>query len=135
MLEIRVSLHTDEIDDPVELERLHSSLLYALEDLGAGEVEPIRSDELEPGTRGVGAVLLGFLRIVLPGPALTVLGPLIDTLSEYSKRTDQKVRLKFGDDEIEISGSVDEHGARLIKTWETRYSSEGGNRLWRSMRW
>lgn len=128
MLEIRISLDRAGIDNPVELERLHSSLLYELEDLDVGSVAPFRADELEPGARGAGAILLGVVKVWIPEPAVTVLEPLLDTLSEYSKRTRQPLKVEVNGNKIEIPDATPEERAVALRVWAAASLPDGRER-------
>lgn len=126
MPEIRISVSSEAVDDPIELERLHALLFAEVEDLDVGQVGPVHAHESEPGSRGVGAMLLGVVKVLLPEPAGTVLEPLINTLADYSKRTGHKTRIEVqGVLLLEIPDATTEQTDRMLEIAEAAARRNG----------
>jgi hypothetical protein len=65
----------------------------------------------------IGAVL------VLVNSSVTLLASLVTAVRAWRRNTipDSTIRLRFGDDEIELSGVSDDVQARLLDDWARRH--------------
>jgi len=89
-----------------QLEELTRALRQEILTLDVESVVPRSGGEAPPGTRGVDAAAIGAL-VVSVAPALGALARLVTTVVDWLRRggTQRTVRLKIGDDELELSGA------------------------------
>ena len=92
--------------DAEQLEELTRALRAEILTLDVESVVPRSGGEAPPGTRGVDAAAVGAL-VVSVAPALGALARLVTTVVDWLRRggTQRTVRLKIGDDELELSGA------------------------------
>lgn len=119
--EIPVRLVLDVGDDDPEY--AEEQLQYLIEELRGIDLASIdRAPQVPPpGTRGTGALELGALLISLGGSGalLPVLAGLVQDW--LSRRRSGTVRLKLGDDEIELTAVSDEVQQRALDEFLRRH--------------
>ncbi len=98
--------------DPVELDELTIQLRAALLELDVDRVEPVRVDETPEGSKPGDAVAVGVLAITLSPIALRGVLRLLETW--MANRPVRKVRVVFGDDNIELEQASAEDQRRLV---------------------
>ena len=104
--------------DPEYLEQLTVQLSNEISALDVLSVEPDHSGLAPAGTRGVDAATVGALVVSLT-PALDALGGLVSTIIHWLRGGDAKrtIRLKIGDDELELMGTDAKTQHRLVEEW------------------
>lgn len=107
-------------EDTEFLESALQSLLAELDALGLEEVaRPTQT--APPGTRGLGAFELGTLLVTVGGAGATI-PALIGLLSDWLRRRNAVVvRVKIGDDEIELTGAPEATQKRLVEEFLFRH--------------
>jgi hypothetical protein len=101
-------------DDPEYAEEQLQYLIEELRGLDLASIDRAPQAPPPPGTRGTGASELGALLIGLGGSGalLPVLAGLVQDW--LKRRRSGTVRLKFGDDEIELTAASDEVQQRAL---------------------
>jgi len=113
---LELQLATDEEADPERVAELTYQLRQELLDLDVEEVSVRTEGAAPPGTRGGEALAIGGLLVQV---SVAVLPALLAILQSWvSRSASQKVRVKLGDNEIEIDGRMSpaERNA-LVKTF------------------
>lgn len=109
--------------DPEYLEEQLQILIAELLEHEVGEVERVPGPPAPDGTRAVAGVELGALLIGLGGAGAT-LPVLIGLLRDFlSRRTSGTIRVKFGEDEIEIGGASKAERQRFIDDFLRRHEA------------
>ncbi|MFI6403969.1 hypothetical protein [Streptomyces sp. NPDC050548] len=107
--------------DPVELDELTIQLRAALLELDVDRVEPVRVDETPEGSKPGDAVAVGVLAITLSPIALRGVLRLLETW--MANRPVRKVRVVFGDDNIELEQASAEDQRRLVDAFIVAHGS------------
>jgi len=116
---LEVQLDVGAGDDPEELDELTASLHGQLLELDVEAVDRPRGDA-PPGTRAADAAELGKLMVTF-GP--TVLGSVVQTIRTWlSRGRGRSVKLRLGDDAIEVTGASSEQQEQLIAAFLARHS-------------
>ena len=104
--------------DAEQLEELTRALREEILALDVESVVPRSGGEAPPGTRAVDAAAIGAL-VVSVAPALEALARLVTTVVDWLRRggTQRTVRLKIGDDELELSGASSAMQQQLAMDW------------------
>jgi hypothetical protein len=107
---------------PAELDELARGLRQDLLELPVTDVRPASAGEAPPGSRGVDASSIGDLVVVLNSSA-TLLVSVVAAVRSWRRHTipDGSVRLRLGEDEIEVSSPTEETEARLLDDWARRH--------------
>ncbi|WP_333768935.1 effector-associated constant component EACC1 [Streptomyces sp. IBSBF 2435] len=119
--EIPVRLVLDAGDDDPEY--AEEQLQYLIEELRGIDLASIdRAQQAPPpGTRGTGALELGALLIGL-GSSGSLLPVLVGLVQDWlNRRRSGTVRLKLGDDEIELTAATDEVQQRALDEFLRRH--------------
>jgi hypothetical protein len=108
-------------DDAEQLEADLQSLIAELHELDLEDLQrPARS--APDGVRGVGGFELGTLLVAVGGAGATV-PALIGLLQDWlRRRRSGAVRVKLGDDEIELTGVSPKQQERLVEAFLARHS-------------
>jgi len=111
--------------DAEQLEELTRALRAEILTLDVESVVPRSNGEAPPGTRGVDAAAIGAL-VVSVAPALGALARLVTTVVDWLRRggTQRTVRLKIGDDELELSGANSAMQQQLAMDWIRAHALE-----------
>jgi hypothetical protein len=111
--------------DAEQLEELTRALREEILTLDVESVVPRSGGEAPPGTRGVDAAAVGAL-VVSVAPALGALARLVTTVVDWLRRggTQRTVRLKIGDDELELSGASSAMQQQLAMDWIRAHALE-----------
>jgi len=111
--------------DAEQLEELTRALRQEILTLDVESVVPRSGGEAPPGTRGVDAAAIGAL-VVSVAPALGALARLVTTVVDWLRRggTQRTVRLKIGDDELELSGASSAMQQQLAMDWIRAHALE-----------
>jgi len=111
--------------DAEQLEELTRALRAEILTLDVESVVPRSNGEAPPGTRGVDAAAVGAL-VVSVAPALGALARLVTTVVDWLRRggTQRTVRLKIGDDELELSGARSAMQQQLAMDWIRAHALE-----------
>jgi hypothetical protein len=115
---LAVQLNIDAHADAEELDQLTTSLRRQLLELDVEAVDRPRGEPPPPGARAVEAAALGELLVTL---APAVMGVVVETIRSWLSRSrGRSAKLKFGDNEIEITGASSEQQERLIAVFLAR---------------
>ena len=107
--------------NPEYVEEQLQYLLAELDQLDVESIERVAGPPAPSGTRSGDTVQLGALLIALGGSGAllpVVVGLVKDWLSRRQSFT---IRLKIGDDEIELTGASDEMGQRALDDFLRRH--------------
>ncbi|MFK4106161.1 hypothetical protein ACI2L1_40120 [Streptomyces sp. NPDC019531] len=107
--------------DPEYVEEQLQYLLAELDQLDVESIERVVGAPAPSGTRSGDAVQLGAVLIALGGSGAllpVVVGLVKDWLTRRSSFT---IRLKIGDDEIELTGASDQMGQRALDEFLRRH--------------
>jgi hypothetical protein len=121
-LELELRLIGADEDDPERVAELTYQLRRELLDLDVEAVRVQSSGPVPSGTKGAEALAIGQLIVQI---SATVLPALLTTMQSWVSRLgSQKIRIKVGDDEIELSGPMSSAERRaLIKAFADRRAS------------
>ncbi|MER5829864.1 hypothetical protein ABT116_03365 [Streptomyces sp. NPDC002130] len=96
-------------------------LITELSELDLGSIDRVTEGPPPPGSRSTGAVQLGALILDLGGSG-ALLPVLAAVVQDWLKRRRSgSVRLKIGEDEIELTGVSDEVGQRGLEEFVRRH--------------
>jgi hypothetical protein len=111
--------------DAEHLEELARALREEILTLDVESVVPRSAGEAPPGTRAVDAAAVGAL-VVSVSPALGAMARLVTTVVDWLRRggTERTVRLKIGNDELELSGVSSAMQQQLATDWIRSHASE-----------
>jgi hypothetical protein len=111
--------------EPEHLEELTRGLRDEILTLDVESVVPRSAGEAPPGTRAVDAAAIGSL-VVSVAPALDALARLVTTVVDWLRRggTQRTVRMKIGDDELELSGASSAMQQLLATDWIRAHALE-----------
>jgi hypothetical protein len=111
--------------DAEHLEELARALRVEILTLDVESVVPRSAGEAPPGTRAVDAAAVGAL-VVSVSPALEAMARLVTTVVDWLRRggTERTVRLKIGNDELELSGVSSATQQQLATDWIRSHASE-----------
>ncbi len=111
--------------DAEHLEELARALREEILTLDVESVVPRSAGEAPPGTRAVDAAAVGAL-VVSVAPALEAMARLVTTVVDWLRRggTERTVRLKIGNDELELSGVSSATQQQLATDWIRSHASE-----------
>ena len=111
--------------EPEHLEELTRGLRDEILTLDVESVIPRSAGEAPPGTRAVDAATIGAL-VVSVAPALDALARLVTTVVDWLRRggTQRTVRMKIGDDELELSGASSAMQQELAMDWIRAHALE-----------
>jgi hypothetical protein len=111
--------------EPEHLEELTRCLRDEILTLDVESVVPRSAGEAPPGTRAVDAAAIGAL-VVSVAPALDGLARLVTTVVDWLRRggTQRTVRMKIGDDELELSGASSAMQQQLAMDWIRAHALE-----------
>lgn len=121
-----VDVSIAEVDaDAEQLEELTLALREEILTLDVESVVARSVGEAPPGTRGVDAAAVGAL-VVSVAPAVGALARLVTTVVDWLRRggTQRTVRLKIGDDELELSGASSAMQQQLAMDWIRAHALE-----------
>lgn len=116
---VRVSFDSGDDDE----EYVEAQLRYLLEELSEAGVADVERSLVDapPGTRTGGAVEVGALLIGLGGTGAT-LPVLIGLLRDWlSRRSSGTLRLKIGEDELELTGADEAMRQRALEDFLQRH--------------
>jgi hypothetical protein len=104
--------------DAEHVERIALLLCQEIADLDVNSVQPTRTGQAPSGARGVDAATVGALVVSLT-PALEAVGNLVTAVVEWLRRSgaQRTVRMRIGDDELELTGANSKTQQRLIEEW------------------
>jgi hypothetical protein len=107
-----------------ELDEATRSLRRELLELPVRDVVDVPARAAPAGARVIDAAVIGAV-IVLVNSSVALLTSLVTAVRAWRRNTipDSTIRLRFGDDEIELSGVSDEVQARLLDDWARRHGS------------
>lgn len=107
-----------------ELDEAARSLRRELLELPVHDVVDVPAGSAPAGARVIDATVIGAV-IVLVNSSVALLASLVTAVRAWRRNTipDSTIRLRFGDDEIELSGVSDEVQARLLDDWARRHGS------------
>jgi hypothetical protein len=119
---LQVQLDVDPAADTEELDELTAGLRRHLLELDVESVERPRGTPPPSGARAAEAADLGTLLVTLATtPAL--LGAVVNTVRAWlSRGRDRGVKLKLGDDVLEVTQISSEQQERLIADWIARHA-------------
>lgn len=122
--EVDVSV-AEEGADAEHLEELARALREEILTLDVESVVPRSAGEAPPSTRAVDAAAVGAL-VVSVSPALEAMARLVTTVVDWLRRggTERTVRLKIGNDELELSGVSSATQQQLATDWIRSHASE-----------
>jgi hypothetical protein len=111
--------------DAEHLEELARALREEILTLDVESVVPRSAGEAPPGTRAVDAAAVGAL-VVSVSPALGAMARLVTTVVDWLRRggTERTVRLKIGNDELELSGVSSAMQQQLATDWIRSHALE-----------
>lgn len=113
-------LDTGEGDVEYAEEQLQA-LMVELSDLDLDSIDRVAQGSPPPGSRSTGAVELGALLLGLGGSG-ALLPVLAAVVQDWLKRRRSgSVRLKIGEDEIELTGATDEVQQRALQEFLRRH--------------
>jgi hypothetical protein len=123
---IEVGLQVDE--GGADADRLERLALLLSEEVSGVEVEEVRLDrsgDVPAGTRGVDAATAGAL-VVSVAPAIQAVGNLIAAVVGWLRRggAERTVRVKIGDDELELTGADSKIQRELVDRWLRAHALE-----------
>jgi hypothetical protein len=116
------------IDDRVlsdtALDESALALRRELLELPVHDVQNLPSGIAPPGARVVDVTVIGGL-VVMLNSSVALLASLVTAIRAWRRNTipDSTVRLKIGDDEIEISGVSEETEELLLADWTRRHGN------------
>lgn len=121
MEQLLVAIDAAELSD-AEVDELARALRGELLELPVTEVQGAVEGTAPPGSRGLDPVVLGELVVVLNSSA-ALLVSVVSAIRSWRRHTipDSSIRLKLGDDEIELTGVSDDTEARLLEDWTRRH--------------
>ena len=105
-----------------ELDEAARSLRRELLELPVHDVVDVPAGAAPAGARVIDAAVIGAV-IVLVNSSVALLASLVTAVRAWRRNTipDSTIRLRFGDDEIELSGVSDDVQARLLDDWARRH--------------
>jgi hypothetical protein len=105
-----------------DLDQITLGLRRELLELPVGDVVPVPAGATPDGARVADAVAIGAF-VVLLNSSSALLTSLVSTIRAWRRDTipDGRIRLKLGDDEIELSGLSEEVETRLLEDWARRH--------------
>jgi hypothetical protein len=105
-----------------ELDDSALALRRELLELPVHDVRSLPAGDAPEGARVVEVAAIGGL-IVLLNSSITLLASLVTAIRSWRRHTipEATIRLRFGDDEIELSGVSEETQAQLIREWTQRH--------------
>jgi hypothetical protein len=108
----------------VELDESALALRRELLELPVHDVQNLPAGSAPPGARVVDVAAVGGL-VVLLNSSVALLASLVAAIRSWRRNTvpGSTIRLRFGEDEIEVSGVSDETQAQLMKDWTQRHGS------------
>ncbi|WP_217185365.1 hypothetical protein [Streptomyces sp. AC495_CC817] len=118
---IPVVLALDTGDDEEYAEEQLQHLIAELSELDLDSIDRVRQGPPPPGTRSTEAVQVSALLLGLGGSG-AVLPVLVTFVQEWlNRRCSGSVRMKIGDDEIEITGLPDDVRQRALEEFLRRH--------------
>ncbi|MER7476168.1 hypothetical protein ABTX60_00715 [Streptomyces sp. NPDC126510] len=123
-------LHILLTEEDAEAERVAELTGYLREellDLDVDDVTTLPGGQAPPGTRAVDVTQIGALLVTL-GSSATALNQVVTVIRSWVGRrhdTRQTVRLKMGDDVLEVSEATDDQVAEAFGTFLARHSPAG----------
>ncbi|MER6415571.1 effector-associated constant component EACC1 [Streptomyces humidus] len=106
--------------DPEYVDEQLRLLIDELDELDLTGIEPVTVGPPPPGTRGADVVQLGTLLIGLGGGG-ALLPALVGVVQDWlGRRRSCTVRMKLGDDEIELTGACDDIQQRALEEFIRR---------------
>ena len=124
MINLRLELGPHPTAEAMEtMHREVRVLRRELRDLGAGEVRAPTLPDTAPGSRGVATDEIASLFITLQ-PTIEMLRAVVQGIGAWlsRSRTVSTVRLKIGDDELEVVGAADNERSAIIEAWLVRHA-------------
>jgi hypothetical protein len=105
-----------------ELDEAARSLRRELLELPVHDVVDVPAGAAPAGARVIDAAVIGAV-LVLVNSSVALLASLVTAVRAWRRNTipDSTIRLRFGDDEIELSGVSDDVQARLLDDWARRH--------------
>lgn len=99
-MQLQIAVHFDFEDDDLAVQRLHRRLRAQLEELG--DVQAVNESDDRHGARGVRSALSGVFTLLVPESAKVACTMLGKALSEFIRRSDRRIHVRLGDNEITI---------------------------------
>jgi hypothetical protein len=123
LAQVELRLVGAEEDDPERVAQLTYQLQQEVLEHDVEAVDVSSGGEAPPGTRGVEALAIGALIVQV---SAAVLPAVLATVQAWiSGLGSQKIRIKIGEDEIEVSGQMSEtERSSLIKTFADQHARE-----------
>jgi hypothetical protein len=123
----------DIVEDGSDSERLDQLALVLRQEILELDVESVsaRTDgEAPPGTRGIDVAAAGALMVSL-APTVSAIGALMTTVLNWLQRgnSSRSVKIKIGDDELELTGASSEVQRYLVDEWVRRHAGAPGDKL------
>jgi hypothetical protein len=114
----------DQTLSAAELDESALALRRELLELPVHDVADLPAGSAPPDARGIDPAMIGGL-VVLLNSSVALLASLVTAIRSWRRNTipDSTIRLRFGDDEIEVSGVSEETQAQLIQDWTRRHGS------------
>jgi hypothetical protein len=116
--ELRVELGADV--DEQQLDAMTTSLRRQLLELDVETVERVAAGPAPEGAKAIETLALGALVVKLVARRETLAGVAGLIRSWLGSRPDRTARLRFGEDEVELTGLSPEQQERLIASWLER---------------
>jgi hypothetical protein len=118
---LRVAIGLDADADAAELYDEAQGLQQELLDLDVERVEREREGPPPAGARAVDAALVGSLVVTATRQAVQVVAHAV--VQWVTRRPQRKVKLKIGEDEIELTAVSTEDQRRLLETFLARHAA------------
>ncbi|MGW0206124.1 hypothetical protein ACWDZ8_09980 [Streptomyces sp. NPDC003233] len=117
---VELVLDTGDDGDAEYTEQQLQSLLAEVSQLDLASIERPSSPLPPPGSRSTGALELGKLVIGLGGTG-ALLPALVGLAQDWLNRRSASLRIKIGDDEIELTSASDEMRQRALEEFLRRH--------------
>jgi hypothetical protein len=107
-----------------QLDDIALGLRRELLELPVHDVVEVRNGTVPEGARGIDPAMVGAF-VVLLNSSVALLASVVTTLRSWRRNTipGGSIRLKLGDDELELTGLSDEVEAKLVEEWTRRHGS------------
>jgi hypothetical protein len=107
---------------PADLDAVTRALRSELLELPVSDVQAVADGAAPPGSRGWDPTVVGELIVVMNSSA-ALLVSVVAAIRSWRRHTipGSSIRLKLGEDEIELTGLSDESETRLLDDWTRRH--------------
>lgn len=124
-LKLGISLTSDPGADAADVAEAARKLRRELLELDVDSVEPTRSDDPPPGSRGVEVAALGSLIVTIAQTPL--LASVVDAVQSWLARSRRgSIKLELGGDVLELTGISSDEQRRLTDEWLRRHQGVPG---------